>query len=100
MLIQDADSEYDPQDYPGLIQPILDGKANMVYGSRFRGARPKMRLANYLANRVFAFMATVLYRTKVTDEATCYKAFGAELSRVLTCGAGGSSFVPRSQPGC
>lgn len=83
VLIQDADLEYDPRDYPKLIQPILDGRADMVYGTRFVPAKPKMRLANYWANRLFAFLATVLYRTKVTDEATCYKAFRTEVLKSL-----------------
>ncbi len=83
VLIQDADLEYDPKDYPKLIQPIVDGKADMVYGTRFVPAKPKMKLANYWANRLFAFMATVLYGTKVTDEATCYKAFRTEVLKSL-----------------
>lgn len=83
VLIQDADLEYDPQDYPKLVQPIVDGKADMVYGTRFAGKRPNMKLANYLANKLFALMATVLYGTKVTDEATCYKAFRTDVIKSL-----------------
>lgn len=83
VVIQDADLEYDPNDYPALIQPILDGSADMVYGTRFARGRPKMRIANYLANKLFALIATVLYRTKVTDEATCYKAFRADMLKSL-----------------
>ena len=83
VLIQDADLEYDPRDYQELIQPIIDDRADMVYGTRFAGRRPRMRLANYIANKVFAFLATVLYRTKVTDEATCYKAFKADVLKSL-----------------
>jgi len=83
VLIQDADLEYDPRDYPALIQPILDDKADIVYGTRFAGQRPNMKLANYLANKLFAFMATVLYGVKVTDEATCYKAFRTEVIKSL-----------------
>ena len=79
VIIQDADLEYDPQDYSKLIQPILDDKADMVYGTRFAHGRPKMRLANYIANKLFAWIATVLYRTRVTDEATCYKAFRTDI---------------------
>ncbi len=83
VIIQDADLEYDPHDYPRLVQPILDGKADIVYGTRFAGNRPNMRLANYLANRVFAWIARVLYRAPVTDEATCYKAFRTDVIRSI-----------------
>lgn len=83
VLIQDADLEYDPQDYPALIQPILDGRADMVYGTRFAGNRPTMKLANYLANKLFALMATLLYGVRVTDEATCYKAFLTDVIKSL-----------------
>jgi len=79
VLIQDADLEYDPDDYPEMIRPILEGRADMVYGTRFAGARPRMKFANYWANRLFALMATVLYGRRVTDEATCYKAFRTEV---------------------
>lgn len=83
VVIQDADLEYDPADFPALIKPIADGEADMVYGTRFAGSKPKMRPANYVANRVFAWLASMLYRTKVTDEATCYKAFRAEIVKGL-----------------
>lgn len=83
VVIQDADLEYDPRDFPRLIQPIVDGQADVVYGTRFAGGRPKMRAANYWANRLFAWITTVLYRTRVTDEATCYKAFRADLIKSL-----------------
>jgi dolichol-phosphate mannosyltransferase len=83
VLIQDADLEYDPNDYAALIAPIVEGRADMVYGTRFARGRPRMRLANYIANRIFAFLATVLYRRKVTDEATCYKAFRTEVIKSL-----------------
>ncbi|MCE5198725.1 MAG: glycosyltransferase family 2 protein [Armatimonadota bacterium] len=83
VLIQDADLEYDPNDYPKLIRPITDGTADMVYGTRFAGPRPKMRLINYAANKVFALIATLLYATRITDEATCYKAFRADIIKSL-----------------
>jgi glycosyltransferase involved in cell wall biosynthesis len=83
VLIQDADLEYDPSDYPELIRPIAEGRADMVYGTRFAHGRPKMRLANYLANKLFALIASVLYGVKVTDEATCYKAFRSDLIKSL-----------------
>jgi glycosyltransferase involved in cell wall biosynthesis len=78
VIIQDADLEYDPADYPKLVQPIIEGKADIVYGTRFAGQKPKMRLANYIANKLFAWLATVLYGVRITDEATCYKAFRTE----------------------
>lgn len=83
VLIQDADLEYNPDDYAALIAPIVEGRADMVYGTRFAHGRPKMRLINYIANKIFAFLATVLYRTKVTDEATCYKAFRTEVIKSI-----------------
>jgi len=83
VLIQDADMEYDPDDYPALLAPILENKADIVYGTRFARGQPTMRLANYLANRVFAFLATILYRRRVTDEATCYKVFRTEVLKSI-----------------
>ncbi len=86
VLIQDADLEYDPQDYPALVAPIAAGTAEVVYGTRapaFHG----MRWQNRLFNRVAAFLANLLYRAGITDEATCYKVFRTELVRSLplTC---------------
>jgi glycosyltransferase involved in cell wall biosynthesis len=87
VIIQDADLEYDPQDYPALVAPILAGKARVVYGSRFLRGRPQMQLPNYLCNRLLALTANLLFRARITDEATCYKVFDAALLREvpLTC---------------
>jgi len=89
IIIQDADLEYDPMDIPRVIAPIAEGKAQVVYGSRFLTARrPKgMRLPNWLINRLLAAMVRWLYWHPLTDEATCYKAFRADLlkSVPLTC---------------
>ncbi|MBU1023949.1 glycosyltransferase family 2 protein [bacterium] len=82
VIIQDADMEYDPKDYPRIIQPIIDGEKDVVYGSRFLGKpRPKgMKFANWLFNRIISSLARILYPgRKLTDEATCYKAFKSEI---------------------
>lgn len=83
VLIQDADLEYDPRDYPELVEPIAAGRADIVYGTRFASGRPGMRFRNYVANRVFALTATLLYGVKVTDEATCYKAFRTDVLKSI-----------------
>jgi len=89
VIIQDADLEYNPEDYPKIIEPIIKGEADVVYGSRFMNkARPEgMAFTNWLANRVLAILATVLYGRRITDEATAYKAFRRDVidSVELTC---------------
>lgn len=86
VLIQDADLEYDPADYPKLIGPIVSGEAQVVYGTRapeFRG----MRLPYLIFNRVAAWLTNLLFGSHITDEATCYKVFRSDLIRSipLTC---------------
>lgn len=82
VLIQDADLEYDPADYPALIAPIERGDAEVVYGTRapeFRGMRRPHRAFNWAAAR----LANLLYRAGITDEATCYKVFRADIIQAI-----------------
>jgi dolichol-phosphate mannosyltransferase len=75
ILIQDGDLEYDPADYVKVLTPIVEGRATIVYGSRFLGSVEGMKLANWIANRLLTFTANLLYGANLTDEATAYKAF-------------------------
>jgi glycosyltransferase involved in cell wall biosynthesis len=83
VVIQDADLEYMPEELPSLLKPVEDGRAQVVYGSRFRGRLENMQFANYLVNKLLALTASLLYRQRITDEATCYKLFRADLLKSL-----------------
>jgi glycosyltransferase involved in cell wall biosynthesis len=88
VVIQDGDLEYDPNDYCSILQPIVCGEADVVYGSRFLEREPVgMAWKNRIANRILTIAANVLYRAGITDEATAYKAFRVSiLSRIrLEC---------------
>ena len=78
VLIQDGDLEYDPRDYLKVLQPLVDGAATVVFGSRFLLPVKGMKKANWLANRLLTFTANLLYGASLTDEATAYKAFRVE----------------------
>jgi glycosyltransferase involved in cell wall biosynthesis len=95
VLIQDADLEYDVDDYPELLEQVRLG-ADVVYGSRFLGkARPDgMRTSNYIANRALTITANLLYGLTITDEATCFKVFRTELLRSLNLECEGFEFCP------
>lgn len=79
LLIQDADLEYDPVDYPLLLKPILDGRADVVYGSRFAGGTHRVLLFwHYMANRLLTLLSNMLCNLNLTDMETCYKVFRRE----------------------
>ncbi|MBI4499376.1 MAG: glycosyltransferase family 2 protein [Chloroflexi bacterium] len=83
LLIQDADLEYDPEDYPKLLEPILRGETQVVYGSRFLGQAEAMSALHNFGNRFVTAATNLLYRTRLTDMETCYKVFTAEVARGL-----------------
>lgn len=96
IIVQDADHEYDPNEIPKLIEPVLKGEADVVYGSRFlKAGRPSgMAFPNWIANRVLTRITNKLYGLHLTDMETCYKVCRAELIKSLHLTANRFTFEP------
>jgi glycosyltransferase involved in cell wall biosynthesis len=79
ILIQDADLEYDPRDYPALIRPIIEGRVVAVYGSRFLGPRKAMLFWHMMGNKLLTLTTNILFNAILSDMETCYKCFRADV---------------------
>jgi glycosyltransferase involved in cell wall biosynthesis len=94
VVIQDADLEYSPEEYPDLISLICEGRADVVYGSRFLGRHRVFLFTHYAGNRFLTFVANVLYNTMLTDMETCYKVMRTEVLRSFTLKSDGFGIEP------
>ena len=94
VVIQDADLEYSPEEYPQLLDLIVKDKADVVYGSRFLGRHRAFMFSHYLGNRLLTLATNVLYNTMLTDMETCYKAMRIEVLRSFTLDSDGFGIEP------
>ena len=94
VLIQDADLEYDPDDWSKLLEPILRGKAKVVYGSRFTGERKNMMPLHWIGNRFLSLVTNLLYSSTLSDMETCYKLFDRRVLEGITIESDRFDFEP------
>jgi glycosyltransferase involved in cell wall biosynthesis len=94
VIVQDADLEYSPEEYPQLIELICQGRADVVFGSRFLGRHRVFLFTHYLGNRVLNVLTNVLYNTMLTDMETCYKVMRTEVLRSFRLRSNGFGIEP------
>jgi glycosyltransferase involved in cell wall biosynthesis len=94
VVIQDADLEYSPEEYPALIELICAGRADVVYGSRFLGRHRVFLFTHYMGNRLLTLLTNVLYNTILTDMETCFKVMRTEVLRSMTLKSDGFGIEP------
>jgi glycosyltransferase involved in cell wall biosynthesis len=94
VVIQDADLEYSPEEFPQLVELIVDGRADVVYGSRFLGRHRVFLFTHYLGNRLLTLLTNVLYNTMLTDMETCYKVMRREVLTAMHLHSNGFGIEP------
>jgi glycosyltransferase involved in cell wall biosynthesis len=94
VVVQDADLEYSPEEFPELIELICEGRADVVYGSRFLGRHRVFLFTHYAGNRLLTFLTNVLYNTMLTDMETCYKVMRTEVLRSMSLRSDGFGIEP------